>query len=162
MPRALKYLLILLLLLAGIAAATFQVFRMPVFGGAMDSRLERMRLSPQYSNGRFENQPPYVSDMSLSQNIRAYFGDELREPQRVVTVVQVPPASLRKVPAPGLRARWLGHATVLLEIDGVRILTDPVLSQRASPFQFAGPARLHDAPIALDAARRHRRRGHLA
>ena len=50
---------------------------------------------------------------------------------------------------PGLRAWWLGHATVLLEIDGVRILTDPVLSQHASPFQFIGPSRLHAAPLAI-------------
>ena len=51
---------------------------------------------------------------------------------------------------PGLRAIWFGHASVLLEIDGVRILTDPVLSQRASPFQFLGPERFHPPPIALD------------
>ena len=38
---------------------------------------------------------------------------------------------------------------MLLEVDGVRILTDPMLSLRASPFQFVGPARLHAAPLAL-------------
>jgi L-ascorbate metabolism protein UlaG (beta-lactamase superfamily) len=39
---------------------------------------------------------------------------------------------------------------VLIEIDGVRILTDPILSERASPFQFVGPARLHPPPLALE------------
>jgi len=39
---------------------------------------------------------------------------------------------------------------VLVEIDGVRILTDPMLSKRASPFEFSGPARLHPVPLAPD------------
>ena len=42
-----------------------------------------------------------------------------------------------------------GPASVLLEIDGVRILTDPVFSKRTSPFQFMGPARLQAPPLAL-------------
>ena len=40
----------------------------------------------------------------------------------------------------GLRATWLGHSTVLVEIDGVRVLTDPVWGERASPTSFAGPS----------------------
>ena len=38
---------------------------------------------------------------------------------------------------------WLGHSTVLLEIDGYRVLTDPVWSERISPVSFAGPRRFH-------------------
>ena len=37
---------------------------------------------------------------------------------------------------------WVGHATFLTRLDGVTVLTDPVFSRRASPFSFAGPARL--------------------
>ncbi|KAF3705107.1 N-acyl-phosphatidylethanolamine-hydrolyzing phospholipase D [Channa argus] len=48
---------------------------------------------------------------------------------------------------PGLRVTWLGHATVLVEMDGLNILTDPVFSQRASPFQFMGPKRF--VPLGL-------------
>ena len=39
----------------------------------------------------------------------------------------------RRPPASGLRATWLGHSTVLIEIDGLRVLTDPVWGTRASP-----------------------------
>jgi L-ascorbate metabolism protein UlaG (beta-lactamase superfamily) len=67
-----------------------------------------------------------------------------------VPVRRIEVSQLERPAQPGLRAWWLGHASVLLEIDGVRILTDPMLSQRASPFQFAGPARLHPVPLALD------------
>lgn len=40
---------------------------------------------------------------------------------------------------------WIGHATVLAEVDGKNILCDPVFSSRASAVQFAGPARFRDA-----------------
>lgn len=37
---------------------------------------------------------------------------------------------------------WIGHASFLVRLDGVTVLTDPVFSRRASPVSFAGPARL--------------------
>jgi len=53
-------------------------------------------------------------------------------------------------PASGLRATWLGHSTVLVEIDGARILFDPVWARRASPSSLIGPKRFHEPPLALD------------
>ncbi|MGF6770216.1 N-acyl-phosphatidylethanolamine-hydrolyzing phospholipase D [Paraburkholderia sp. GAS199] len=44
---------------------------------------------------------------------------------------------------------WIGHASALLQIDGVNILTDPVFSERASPFSFAGPKRYVPPGLAL-------------
>jgi L-ascorbate metabolism protein UlaG (beta-lactamase superfamily) len=44
------------------------------------------------------------------------------------------------------RVWWLGHATVLLRLGDLHIITDPQLSERASPFSFAGPKRLVEAP----------------
>lgn len=44
----------------------------------------------------------------------------------------------------GMRVTWLGHATVLVEMDDLVVLTDPVFSQRASPLQFVGPKRFRD------------------
>lgn len=51
---------------------------------------------------------------------------------------------------PGLRVTWLGHATVLVEMDGLNILTDPMFSQRASPFQFIGPKRYRGPPCTVE------------
>ncbi len=52
--------------------------------------------------------------------------------------------------APGrLAATWLGHATVLLEVDGRRVLTDPVFGDRVSPSHRVGPARLHPIPVTI-------------
>lgn len=38
-------------------------------------------------------------------------------------------------------ATWIGHATVLLQQGGLNILTDPIFSERASPFSWVGPTR---------------------
>lgn len=46
-------------------------------------------------------------------------------------------------------ATWIGHATVLLQMDGVNILTDPQFSKRASPVQWAGPQRVVPPGIAM-------------
>jgi L-ascorbate metabolism protein UlaG (beta-lactamase superfamily) len=108
-----------------------------------------MRRSTQFHNGRFENTPPYVSNMSVLGELKAYLGDQVREPTFEVPVLKLSADHLAQPAAPGLRAWWLGHASVLIEIDGLRILTDPVLSQRASPFQFIGPSRLHPPPLPL-------------
>ena len=46
---------------------------------------------------------------------------------------------------------WIGHATVMAQLGGITLLTDPIFSTRASPVSFAGPKR-HQAPgVALDA-----------
>jgi L-ascorbate metabolism protein UlaG (beta-lactamase superfamily) len=145
-----KSALVLLALAGLLAVGAWLTFQLPSFGGvAQGARLERMRLSSQFHGERFENTPPYVSNLKFFAELKSYFGDEVREPQFEVPVIRIAAADLARPVAPGLRAWWLGHASVLLEIDGVRILTDPVLSQRASPFQFMGPARLHAAPLAI-------------
>jgi len=51
--------------------------------------------------------------------------------------------------AGALAATWLGHATVLLEVEGRWVLTDPVWSERVSPSQHAGPRRHHPVPLAV-------------
>jgi L-ascorbate metabolism protein UlaG (beta-lactamase superfamily) len=56
----------------------------------------------------------------------------------------------KKQPESGLRVTWIGHSSLLIEIDGKRILTDPVWSERASFLSFMGPKRFFDAPLALN------------
>ncbi|MGZ3943984.1 MAG: MBL fold metallo-hydrolase [Mucilaginibacter sp.] len=56
----------------------------------------------------------------------------------------------KKQPASGLRITWVGHSSLLIEIDGRRILTDPVWSERASFLSFMGPKRFFAPPLRLD------------
>ena len=48
-----------------------------------------------------------------------------------------------------IRISYIGHASVLLQTHGVNLLVDPVWSERASPFTFAGPKRVNDPGVAL-------------
>ena len=59
-----------------------------------------------------------------------------------------------RVPASGLRATWLGHSTVLIEIDGLRVLIDPVWGLRASPSRLAGPKRFQPCQFPFARCRR--------
>jgi L-ascorbate metabolism protein UlaG (beta-lactamase superfamily) len=52
-------------------------------------------------------------------------------------------------PQSGLRVTWMGHSSMLVEIDGVRVLVDPVWDERASPSRWAGPKRFFAAPVRL-------------
>jgi len=57
-----------------------------------------------------------------------------------------------RYPAPppagaGVTATFINHSTVLLDIGGVRVITDPIYAERASPFAFAGPARVREPGV---------------
>ncbi|WP_295649788.1 MBL fold metallo-hydrolase [uncultured Mucilaginibacter sp.] len=56
---------------------------------------------------------------------------------------------LNKLPKDTLRVTWLGHSGLIIEIDGKRILTDPVF-RRASPVQFMGPKRFFPTPVSVE------------
>jgi L-ascorbate metabolism protein UlaG (beta-lactamase superfamily) len=76
------------------------------------------------------------------------FGENRRFPPRPLPSVSPLPGWSRAPDAP-LRSTWLGHSTVLLELGGARVLTDPVWAHRASPVSFAGPRRFQPVPVAL-------------
>ena len=56
-----------------------------------------------------------------------------------------------EAPAGQIAVNWFGHSTALLEIDGYRVLTDPVWSERCSPSDVVGPGRMHPPPVPLEA-----------
>jgi L-ascorbate metabolism protein UlaG (beta-lactamase superfamily) len=114
-------------------------------------RLTRVQSSAQYQEGAFVNvEPQAANDLGWDYLQDQFFGGQRRQPEGQIPVIPFPSDQLSKPPSKGLKATWLGHATVLLEIDGSRLLTDPVLSERASPFHFVGPKRFHPSPIPLE------------
>lgn len=54
-----------------------------------------------------------------------------------------------RIEGEGLRVTMVGHATLLIQVAGLNLLTDPVWSERASPFAFAGPKRVNRPGIAF-------------
>lgn len=49
-----------------------------------------------------------------------------------------------------IRLSYVGHASVLIQVAGINILTDPVWSERASPVPFAGPKRVREPGVAFE------------
>jgi L-ascorbate metabolism protein UlaG (beta-lactamase superfamily) len=152
--KAARLALALLLLLAALAVvALWSTEWLVSLGGRVTgARLERARHSPQFEDGRFQNterralaRTPYREMMR-----RQFFGKEQREPIASVPVVRRTARDYATPPASGLRATWIGWASVLVELDGRVILTDPVWSERCSPSTLVGPKRFHEPPIALD------------
>ncbi|MEP0548328.1 MAG: MBL fold metallo-hydrolase [Rhodothermales bacterium] len=134
------------------AASTFLMVDIWSALGAKPSgeRLARIAQSPQYRDGRFANALPTVSSgMSLSATREFFFGgSDYREPAQPLPVVTRTAADFADA-ASDLRVTWLGHSTLLVELDGARILVDPVWGERASPMSFAGPKRFYAPPLAL-------------
>jgi hypothetical protein len=82
---------------------------------------------------------------------RWLLGKEVRAPRQALGSFITDLATLAEpVPTDTLRIMWLGHSSVLLEMDGKRFLTDPVWG-RAAPFRFAGPKRFFPAPLPVAA-----------
>lgn len=108
----------------------------------------RVSTSPQWRAGAFHNRleshiVPPGNQRSMAVDL-ATKGDIGRPARPVPVVVPDFPET-----AADFGATWLGHATVLLEINGHWVLTDPVWSDRVSPSATVGPKRSHPVPMAL-------------
>jgi len=97
-------------------------------------------------DGRFFNTSPHTIYKSFADVWR---WRRTSQPAAWPDVVPITPA----VPAAridGIRLTHVGHATTLIQIDGINLITDPVWSTRASPLTFLGPKRACAPGIAFD------------
>ena len=122
------------------------------------ARLERIKASPRWAGERFRNVHPVIPglrDPNASMPTLGEFlcGGDRRTPRGPLPSMN-PLEAWGRPPANGLRATWLGHSTVLIEIDGLRVLTDPVWGRRASPSSLAGPKRFQRCPFPCARCRR--------
>lgn len=111
------------------------------------ARLARVQQSPQYKDGKFFNALPETMDAWAAMK-RMFEGGDYRTPKAALPMASK--ANLNTPPASGLRVTWLGHSSVLIEIDGKRILTDPVWGERAFPISFMGPKRFYPVQRTLE------------
>ncbi|MBL8952028.1 MAG: MBL fold metallo-hydrolase [Myxococcaceae bacterium] len=115
-------------------------------------RLERVRASKQYQGGTFRNASGATPDLkgNTFATMGEYFaGGQQRKPPGLLPSTS-PLAGWAQAPDSGLRLTWLGHSTVLIELDGARVLTDPVWGERISPVKLVGPKRFQPAPVELE------------
>jgi L-ascorbate metabolism protein UlaG (beta-lactamase superfamily) len=111
---------------------------------------DAMNKPNNFSNGRFTNAEP-TTVMKPGSNWNTIYqylfkGHKDRTPSTPLPVVSMD-GYANQPASDGLRFVWLGHSSVLVELDGKRVLIDPVFSERASFFSWAGPKRFQPAPI---------------
>lgn len=109
-------------------------------------------LSDHFDGEHFYN--PHLKDFkkSIWQLIRLRYFSDLEIADHQATAYLVPTTTPGNIQSPALKKAqitWLGHASFLIQYQGVTILTDPIFSDRASPLSFWGPKRLQSLPVAL-------------
>ena len=120
---------------------------------AQGARLERMQSSTMWSGLGFRNVHPPLPGLRDATVPRPTLKEFLSSGGRRAPAGPLPSLDPREAWSrpvqSGLRATWLGHSTVLIEIEGHRVLTDPVWGTRASPFRLLGPKRFQPVPLRL-------------
>ncbi len=137
MIKVLKFLLLTILLFAAII---FIFMQQSSFGKLpKESRLERIKRSPNYKDDRFQNliETKTVADgVSYVGMAMDFFSKGVdRQPTDSLPSVKT---DLRTLPSDKPVIIWFGHSTFLIKINGKHILVDPIFSERASPVQYAG------------------------
>ncbi len=146
LKKAIVWLVSIILLIA--AAIFIFVHTSPQFGAkAEGARLARVEASPQYRDGTFMNAIHTSMDMSadsMLSTLKEFLSAKNTRPDGPLPVNSAD----GKVPSDtALYVTWFGHSAVLLEIEGKRILLDPMLGPAASPVPFFAKRFTYRAPI---------------
>jgi hypothetical protein len=133
-----RIMIILLITLAVITAAVSIYMRLPKFGKLpAGERLERIKQSPYFKEGIFKNlheTPQMTNEKGFGQMMKEYFSATNKKPQQPIPSVKT---DLHNLPKDKDVLIWFGHSSYFIQIEGKRILVDPVLSGHASPFTFS-------------------------
>lgn len=126
-----------------IFVAVILFFRQPKFGKQPSGeRLQKIKNSPNYKNGSFQNlsvTPDLTEGATYFSVMKEYF---FGQNKRVKPVDKIPSikTDLLHLDINKDVLVWFGHSSYFIQIDGKRILVDPVLSGFASPFSFSTKA----------------------
>ncbi|RBY96356.1 hypothetical protein DQ237_10975 [Blastococcus sp. TF02-8] len=149
--RSLRRAAVATVLAGPVGFVTAAAWGLPKALGAHRRRLRRVVAgSPHFSDGKFHNRlpTPALSPANTRDGLLRQWHEE-----RHVGLPGGPiPLASAEIPADAaaLAVTWFGHASALLEVDGRRVLLDPVWGYRVSPSPVFGPTRLHEPPMALE------------
>ncbi len=129
--------IILLSILLLLTLAAIIIFQQKSFGkNPSGARLEKIKQSPNYKDGSFHNRsetPMMSDDGSYWKLLKEYFSNKQNtEPSANVPSVKT---DLKAEPSQEPSIVWFGHSSYFIQINGLNILVDPVLSERTSPVQ---------------------------
>lgn len=134
-----KMSIIIISIIAVIGILALIILNLPVFGGKPSgARLERMKQSPNYKNGQFQNQiptPMMIEDENGEKFniINFLFGDKSNlQPPKPLNMVK---RDLKRLPKDKDLYIWFGHSSYILSLHGTVILVDPTLLS-SSPVPF--------------------------
>lgn len=112
--------------------------------------LERMKQSSQWDGSAFKNDLPQQPVPTIPAAKRFFFETADHSiPQSDIPVLKRDGSEFLTPPVSGLRVTWFGHSTLLVEIEGTRVLIDPVWGERVSPFRHMGAKRFFEPVMSL-------------
>ncbi|REK74771.1 MBL fold metallo-hydrolase [Paenibacillus paeoniae] len=141
-------LFILVAIIAVVALVIYLILNhYPPLGGKSSAESQkRIQASPQFNNGKFQNQIPTPMDYSLKDTtdalIKTIKGTPNSRPKGSMPVEPFDSKAFTENEED--QVIWFGHSTLLLKVGGVKLLIDPVFSPYASPVRFFGPKRYSD------------------
>ncbi|HWA33974.1 MAG TPA: MBL fold metallo-hydrolase, partial [Cyclobacteriaceae bacterium] len=129
----------LLFLVIGLVVIAWLFMQQKSFGKLPSGkRLERIKQSPNFKNGSFQNLAPtemLAEGVSYPKMMIEFFGKGVnREPSKTLPSILTDLKALPDEPT----ITWFGHSSYLIAVNGRRVLVDPVFSERASPVQYFG------------------------
>lgn len=134
-----KIMLSLIIVIAVLALATYFFMQQPQFGKSPSGkRLERIQNSPNFRDGKFQNlsfTPNFAEGTTMPEVLFKFiFGKRVRtKPSQAFNFQKTDLKNLN--PEENIYV-WMGHSSYFLQIDGKKILVDPVFSGAASPLSF--------------------------
>lgn len=126
-------------ILISLALAAFFFLNQAQFGKiATGERLERIRRSPNYRDGKFQNLSP-TSDLTEGATFFGVLTDYLLNKSDTVRPPSVLPSAktnLHQLAPDEDILVWFGHSSYFIQVDGKKLLVDPIFSGRSSPVKF--------------------------
>lgn len=135
--------IVLILIIVGLAFLYFN----PVFGARVtkEDKINYQKRANNYVNGKFIYPKEYEMKGEDEDNRVSNKG---KTPKTKLPVEK--PIIECGVGKDEVTVTWFGHSTVLVQMQGMNILFDPVFSKYASPFSFIGPKRFSEQPMEID------------
>jgi L-ascorbate metabolism protein UlaG (beta-lactamase superfamily) len=136
-----QILFITLLLIVTIILALISFLKSPRFGKLPSGvRLERIKKSPNYKNGAFQNLSPtpiMAEDVKFLTVLKEFIFTKNKKPVGVLPSIKT---NLLNISPNDNILVWFGHSSFFMQIDGKKILFDPIFSKASSPVSFTTKA----------------------
>ncbi len=131
--------LIAVLILVGVIVSVMVFMRQPQFGQLpLEQELGKIKSSPNFRDGKFQNisfTPDLKEGVSYVEVMRKFFFGKSKRSKPVAALPSIK-TDLKNLPANKNVLVWFGHSSYFIQVNGKKILVDPVFSGHASPVKF--------------------------